>query len=257
MEYEWRDATLAEYARVPLENVILLDEKRLLGSPSEGGLGYTVEDLSYLEEVLIPYGGLIDIDLKPGETIIVAPATGGFGGAAVQVALAMGAGKVIAMGRNEEALARVQKLDSGRVTTVKLTGSWESELEALRKAADGEDIDAFFDISPRMAQNSTHFKAGIMALRRGGRVSFMGGLLEDLPLPIRHIMHANIQLKGKWMYEREDIPKIMKLVHRGLLKLGEKGGNQIVGKFGLEQWKEAFDTAAEKAQLGQMAVMVP
>jgi NADPH:quinone reductase-like Zn-dependent oxidoreductase len=54
----------------------------------------------------VPYGGLRDIDLKPGETIIIAPAAGSFGGAAVKLALAMGA-LVIAVGRNPEALKKL------------------------------------------------------------------------------------------------------------------------------------------------------
>src|ERR1700723_2917069 len=49
-------------------------------------------------------GGLIAGDLKAGETIVVNGATGGFGGAGVAVALAMGAGKVVAAGRNGRTL---------------------------------------------------------------------------------------------------------------------------------------------------------
>jgi NADPH:quinone reductase-like Zn-dependent oxidoreductase len=41
---EWRDSTYAEYAKVPLENCVPLDEARLLG-PGAGSLGYTVSDL--------------------------------------------------------------------------------------------------------------------------------------------------------------------------------------------------------------------
>ncbi|MCJ1330134.1 hypothetical protein MMC10_006816 [Thelotrema lepadinum] len=253
MEHEWRDSSLAEYARVPMENCIPLDEKRLLGLPEDGGLGYTIEDLAYLQTPLIAYGGLIDIDVKPGETVIVAPATGGFGGSAVQVALAMGAGTVIAMGRNEAALERVRGVDPTRVKTVKMTGNLETELEALKAFG---PIDAFFDISPPMAQNSTHFKACIASLRRNGRASLMGGMHGDLSIPFRAVMHKNLTLKGKWMYEREDIAGFMRLIHSGLLKLGPKAGNEIVGKFGLEGWKEAFDLAAEKAQMGQMVVMI-
>ena len=40
---------------------------------------------------LVPYGGLLAIDLKPGETLLVSGATGNFGSAGVAVALAMGA----------------------------------------------------------------------------------------------------------------------------------------------------------------------
>ena len=253
VEKEWRDATLAEYSRVPLENCIPLDERRLLGSPQEGGLGYTMDDLGYLQMPLVAYGGLIDIDFKAGETIVIAPATGQFGGAAVQVASAMGAGTIIAMGRNEEALKLVESLDPSRIKTLKITGDWESELKALKEFG---PIDAFFDISPQMAIDSSHYKSCLSSLRRNGRASLMGGL-GDLKIPAWAMVFGNLQIKGKWMYDREDIAGFMRLVHSGLFKLGPKGGNEITGKFGLEQWDEAFDMAAEKARMGQMALMIP
>ena len=253
VEKEWRDATLAEYTRVPLENCIPLDEARLLGSPQKGGLGYTADDLGGLQLCLVAYGGLVDIDLKAGETVIIAPATGQFGGSAVQVALAMGAGTVIAMGRNEEALKRVETLDPARVRTLKMTGDWEAELEALKRFG---TIDAYFDISPPMAQGSTHYKSCISSLRRHGRASLMGGL-GDITIPVRAVVFGSLQLKGKWMYNRTDIPGFMRLVHSGLLKLGSNGGNEVTGKFGLEQWDAAFDMAAEKARVGQMTLITP
>jgi NADPH:quinone reductase-like Zn-dependent oxidoreductase len=95
----WRDGTFAEYAKMPLENCIPLNETRLCG-----GLGYALQDLLYMHYMLVPFGGLRDIHLETGETVVVSPATGGFGGAAVQVAIAMGA-RVIAVGRNESKLA--------------------------------------------------------------------------------------------------------------------------------------------------------
>lgn len=253
MENEYRDGTFAEYSRVPLENCIPLDETQLLSPQEQGGLGYTMDDLGYLQIPLIAYGGLIDIDIKPGETVIIAPATGQFGGAAVQVALAMGATTIIAMGRNEEALKRVESLDPRRVKPLRMTGDWKGELEALKAFG---TIDAYFDISPPMAADSSHYKACISALRRNGRVSLMGGL-GDIVIPVFPVVHKNLQLKGKWMYERGDIAGFMRLVHSGLLKLGRAGGNEITGGFGLEEWDEAFTMAAEKARVGQMALIIP
>jgi NADPH:quinone reductase-like Zn-dependent oxidoreductase len=76
MRGEWKDATYAEYAKVPLENCAVLDEGRLSRVREEGGLGYKIEDLTDLSRLAIPYGGLSGIGLKAGETVIVAPATG-------------------------------------------------------------------------------------------------------------------------------------------------------------------------------------
>ena len=84
------------------------------------GWGYEIGDLAVIFRLMVPYGGLRHIDVKAGETIIVSPATGGFGGAAVLVALAMGV-RMIAMGRNVAALESIKKR-SGRIESVPLTG---------------------------------------------------------------------------------------------------------------------------------------
>lgn len=242
---EWRDSTYAEYAKIPLENCHPLNEKRLLGGIEEGGLGYTVEHLVYIASLLVPYGGLRDIELKSGETIVVAPATGGFGGAAVEVSLAMGA-RVIAMGRKPDALKRVASAagnDNKRVETVQITGNMQVDTEALKSF--GGPVDAFFDISPVAAAKSTHIKSCILSLKHGGRGSLMGGVREDTPIPLLVVMRRNLQLKGRWMYPREAISELIKMVEVGVLKLGSSAGGQVVGKYGLEDWKKAFDAAAE------------
>lgn len=89
------------------------------------------------------------------------------------VALAMGA-KVIAMGRNQEALSflKARVTAPERVETVQITGSVEADCKELKKFG---LIDAFFDIGPPEAAASTHFKSCILALRHGARISIMGG----------------------------------------------------------------------------------
>jgi D-arabinose 1-dehydrogenase-like Zn-dependent alcohol dehydrogenase len=246
---EWRDSTYAEYVKAPLENCHVLDEKRLCSPLNEGGLGYSIEQLSWLSVPLVPYGGLKSIDLKPGETIIIAPATGSFGGGAVLVALAMGA-RVIAMGRNAEALAKLKTLGR-RVETVQIIGDVQQEMTELKKFA---PINAFLDISPSEAQNSTHFKSATLSLAHGGRVSLMGGLLQDLPIPHRFLMRFNITVKGNWMYTREDVSTMMKLIEVGLLTLDHV---KVVGKYPLESWEEAFEIALNNSAFGQITLLEP
>jgi hypothetical protein len=59
------------------------------------------------------------------------------------------------------------------------------------------------------------------------------------------------------MYERSDIPDLIKLVEHGMLKLGEQGGSQITSRFPLEQWRKAWDVAVEEAGFGKMVVIQP
>jgi D-arabinose 1-dehydrogenase-like Zn-dependent alcohol dehydrogenase len=247
MHGEWRNATFAEYCKAPLENCFALDESRLCR-----GLGYEIDQLGWILQGLVPYGGLKSIGLQPGETIVIAPATGGFGSAAVVVALSMGA-RVIAMARNATELEKIKSLNRSRIDTVAITGNQEQEIAALKKFG---RINAFLDISPPMAQNSTHFKSAISSLSRGGRVSLMGGFIEDVAVPHRFIMRNDIALKGKFMYDREDILSFLQLLESGVLDF--KDIVKVTGKYGLQDWKEALDTAFEQGgRLGHLVVFNP
>jgi len=252
MEGMWRDGTYAEYANCPLENLFVMDETRLLGVIVDGGMGYTVEDLMYLLTVSIPFGGLRDVDFRAGEKVIITPATGTFGSAAVVAALAMGA-RVIAMGRNVEALKETFG-SNDRVRIARNTGDVDADVEELIK--DDGPADVFFDISPGKAGRSTHFKSCIKALRRGGRVSLMGAH-EELTLPTQTIMLYDLTVRGKWMYTKEDIRVLIGLVETRYLKLGEAGGIGTVGTFPLERFDAAFEAAASISGPCLQAVIAP
>ncbi|GAM91569.1 hypothetical protein ANO11243_096210 [Dothideomycetidae sp. 11243] len=251
MAGEWRDSTYAEYTKAPLESCYVLDEERLLG---KNGLGYELEDLAYIAGLLVPFGGLRDVDFKPGESLIVGPATGPFGNCAVHLGLALGASRLTAMGRNKTVLAELERRGNGRVKTVPITGDSAAETKELR--ANGP-VDVFFDISPPFAIGSSHFKAGIEALGYRGRASLMGGQLQDIPIPIRHVMHHCIQLRGKWMYESDDVRALIKLIEAGIVKLGAPGGIGPAKKYSLDDHLAAFDTAAENAKPFSLTVICP
>ena len=251
MRGEWRNSTYAEFAKVPLEVCTRLDEEKLC---SEKGCGFSIEELTASFAPLVPFGGLKDVGLQAGETVIVAPATGNFGQAAVEVALAMGA-TVIAMGRNKEVLAQIADMHPGRVFTVPITGDVQADTAALKSHG---PIDVFFDISPPQAAQSTHFKSCMMALSHGARVSMMGGIRDDVGVPYTWVMRNNITLKGKWMYERSDIRALVNMFEKGVFALGDggRGEKKKVTGFGLDEWDQAF-TAAEKAGVGDSMVFVP
>jgi len=253
----WRDGSYAEYMAVPLENIYPVSE-HLLRSADQGGMDYKIGDLLYVHRAFVPYGGLSDINLKVGETILIAPATGGFGSAAVHIALSMGA-RVIALGRNKAILDQLasslgSKFPPGRLVTVPMTSDVDSQTEAIKAAAGNIPIDAYLDISPPSAftseGQSPHFKACIMSLRHSGRVSLMGGQME-VTLPHSRVMHWNLSIRGKWMYERQDVRSLIKMVEGGFMLLGEKGGLEKSPKaFALTQWKKAFDHAMEDVGFG-------
>ncbi|KAI0184915.1 alcohol dehydrogenase GroES domain-containing protein [Xylaria flabelliformis] len=238
MKGEWRNGTWAELVKVPAENVHVLDERLLTKE-----LGYKIIDLGYISTLLVAYGGLSDAGLRPGETIVVAPATGNFGSAAVFVALAMGAAKVIAMGRNTEKLQQILEGTSGRVKIAPITGHVEADAAALQ--AHGH-IDIYFDISPKLNSTPSYMRSAISSLRPKGRISFMGGISSDVQIPYSAIVFKGLTLHGTFMYTRQQADELIKLVETGMLPIGSQGGFETPKEFTLEQWREAFEHAYDQ-----------
>lgn len=254
MDGEWRDATWAEYAKVPLENLYVLNESLLCK-----GLGYKVEELTTLLNCVVPFGGLCEVGVQPGESVIVAPATGYYGGAAVAVALSMGC-LVVAAGRNVESLESLAKTfgASGRIKTVALTGDAGADLGNLKAAAGSlKGADVYIDFSPPAAATSTHLITCLSALRNGGRAVLMGGIHENVSLPYGLIMFNNLRIQGRFMFERKDAERLVKMVECGLLKLGNSIGMERFSKFSLKEWESGIKVAADEKGWGGQALMCP
>ena len=242
----WHHGSWAELVKMPLENVLRFDESKLQKQ------GVTIKDLGFFTQLIIGYGGLRDSNLSPGETVLISTATGNFGGAAVHVALAMGA-RVIAMGRNQSVLARLKALSPNRVETVTISGSEETDLDALSKLG---PIDVFLDMTPTKAQSVSHVRAGIMAVRHGGRIS-LGGGLGDLNLPYGIVMFKRLTLKGTMMYSREQVQELIQMIETGILRLGPEAGLTVEKTFELEDWNDAIETAAKEAGAGRAVLFTP
>jgi NADPH:quinone reductase-like Zn-dependent oxidoreductase len=252
----WRDGTYAEYCRAPLENVFALDEKRLCGPVSEGGFGYSIDDLSHLMPTTVPFGGLRSINVKAGETVIVSPATGLFSGSAISVALAMGA-DVIAVSRNADGLTKIKTMFPS-VSTVQATGDAEADTASITAAAGSHPPDAFIDLSPPESTGSSGVTACMLAVKPYGRIVLMGGRGDtNIPIPWGVALYRNLTIKGGFMYERDDVRDVIRLLETGRIKLGEKNGYKIAGKYGLEEWEKAADAALEHTAFGSSVVLHP
>jgi alcohol dehydrogenase len=212
---------------VPAETLTVLD--------SLGGIG--AARLTALTRLTIPYGGLLKSGLRPGQTAIIGGATGNLGAAAVLVALAMGAAKVVAVGRDEEAMAALETINPQRVVAVALKGDGvEKDAERIRSAA--PPIDVYFDMTGR-ALNPEPILAAVGALRRGGTAVFMGGVKADLPLSYKNIMINELTIRGNFMYPRSAPKELASMVRAGLLDLSVFN----IVEFPLANIEEAIDRA--------------
>ncbi|GFG17891.1 NAD(P)-binding protein [Aspergillus udagawae] len=139
------------------------------------------------------------------------------GSAAVPVALTMGA-SVIAMGRDLGKLRKLQEISGGgRLQVVQITNDHKQEMDALAQC---EPFEAFFDVSPPRAAGSSHIRSGMLSLKHSGRVVLMGSGIGDVTVPVAVLMAKNLTIKGKWMFEPEDVRRMIQMVEAGILPLG-------------------------------------
>jgi len=247
----WREGCWQTHTVIPLENAIPLDEDALVKKH-----GYEIEELPFIHRLAIAYGAVSNIDIKAGEAVIVGPATGQFGGAAVEVASAVGA-RVIALGRNADTLDKL-KATVPRVETVVITGDVERDSQAIQAANGGRAADAFIDYTPHTVHNEpSHIKSTLLSLRKRGRVALMGGLTGNIELPYFLMIVKSLELKGKWMYTRAEIRNLVKMIEVGTLKIGKAAGHTVDGKFRLEDHEEALVTAAKHTAWGSSVVFTP
>ncbi|MFC3068773.1 alcohol dehydrogenase catalytic domain-containing protein [Phenylobacterium soli] len=211
LQQHYRHGSWAEQMLVPTENVFPLGDI----DPADAGRWCA------LSLALVPYGGLLAIDFRPGETLLVSGATGNFGSAGVAVALAMGAACVVAPGRNTAVLQDLERRFGARVRTVALTGDPAEDTRRMQAAAPGP-IDAVLDLLPPEAPASA-VRAAAMAVREYGRVVLMGGVGmlggEDFALPYPWLMRNNVTVKGQWMYPPAANVSLINLVRSGVLDL--------------------------------------
>jgi NADPH:quinone reductase-like Zn-dependent oxidoreductase len=245
LQKHFRHGSFAEQMMVPTENV------KPIGAIDQG------EAASWcaIGTCLVPYGGFLAAKLQAGETVLVSGATGKFGTAAVAVALAMGAGCVIAPGRNEAAMADLARRFGPRLRTVKLGGNEDEDRQRMLAAAPG-GIDCVLDILPPSVTTTT-VRAALMTVRPYGRVVLMGGVGmlggAGLELPYPWIMRNCISIHGVWMYPPEATLGLVSLVRSGLLRLDDFA----VTEFDLDHANEAVAHAAANGGPFKMTVLRP
>ncbi|MEU3644213.1 zinc-binding alcohol dehydrogenase family protein [Lentzea sp. NPDC034063] len=237
------DGSFAELMRVPTENVYVLP------------VGADPARWSALGVHTIPYGGLLAGGLAAGETVLISGATGNLGSSAVAVALAMGAGHVVAPGRNRAVLDLLADRFGPRLSPVELSGDEDADRSAMAAATDGP-VDLVLDLLPPQAPSSAA-RAAAMTVREYGRVVLMGGVGmlggADLALPYPWIMRNSVTVRGQWMYPRTANVGMIRLVAAGALDLVPERNTG----FGLGQVNDAVTYAAAHGGPFDRTVLTP
>jgi len=204
---DFRHGSLRELAEFPAATIVALDGLDAVPSSRLAALG----------KFSVPFGGLRRGRLAAGETVAINGATGYFGSAAALAALALGASRVVALGRRASALAKLVELGGGRVKPVVLTGERAADVAAIREAAGG-GVDLAFDMVGQ-ATDANATLAALRSLRRNGRLVLMGSMQVDLPIPYGEMLLNNWELIGNFMYTRADYLTLVALAASGQLPL--------------------------------------
>jgi alcohol dehydrogenase len=245
LQAHFRHGPFAEQMLLPMENAVRVHGLNQADAHAEA------QRWCALIAFLVPYGGLLAANLKAGETVLISGAAGHFGSAGVAVALAMGAGRVVATGRNTSALEALARRFGPRVTPVVLSGDEGEDQQRMREAASGP-IDTVLDLLPPLP-DAAPVRAAAMTVRPHGTVVLMGGLRVGVELPYAHLMRNCITVRGQYMYPRDAPERLAALIRCGLLSLDAFA----VTSFPLDQANEAVAHAAANGGPFRLTVIQP
>lgn len=148
----------AQYVKAPEDNLILIPDN------------VSYDEAGIVESVVCPVGGLMRLGVHFGETVLVY-GVGPAGIAFIQGAKAMGAGKVIAVARNDERLRRAKKFGADLLINSKR----EDVKEKVMEFTGGKGADLVCEAAGSGATTKSAFEC----VKRAGRIMLYGIPNED------------------------------------------------------------------------------
>ncbi|MFH0301708.1 zinc-binding dehydrogenase [Bradyrhizobium sp. 31Argb] len=239
LQTRWRDGVFAEVAHWPAACV----------TPLSGLEDRPATELIGLAKLIVPFGGLQRSGLRGGQTIIINGASGYFGSGAVMLAVAMGAGRVVAVGRKRAALELLRETFGPRVIPAVVSGNAAEDLPIIRRAAAG-GAEVALDLLGNAGSTSTTLSC-LRALKRGGRLVLMGSAEAPLELSFREMLANDWEVVGQFMYDRTAPGQLAALAAENLLDLRQIN----VTAFSLADIKRAVEAAALMQGLDLTAVV--
>src|SRR5215212_4102520 len=191
--------------------------------------GISDEEAAMLDPTAIALHTVIRGGQRAGDTVVVI-GPGVMGLLVAQCARALGAGRVIVVGRGQR-LATAASLGHD---TVDFTAS--DPVAAIRERTGGLGADVALECSG--APDAVGQCVGM--LRKGGRAAVIGIPLEDARLPMQRLVLDEIDVVGVRAAAGE-MPRAIELVAGGRIRLREL----ITHRFSLEDFAEAYATFLE------------
>ncbi len=220
------DGGYADYTAVRAENAIAISSDLTDAELATFPCAYTTA------ENLVARTGL-----QPGETVVIAGASGGVGSAAVQLCRLRGA-KVIAIASTTKA---------GLVTSLGATAVVDRDdpdLEGAVRAAAGGPLDVALDVV-----GGKTFMPLVNALRQGGRYSTSGCISGPMvEFDLRQLVYKDLQFTGATIVPPGTMVRLVGLIEQGLLK------PLLAETFALKDLAQAQEAFMRKAHVGNIVV---
>ena len=167
----------AQYLKAPAKNVIPLPDE------------ISDEEAAIFESAACPSGGLMRIGVRMGETVVVY-GIGPAGLAFIQTAKALGAGKVIVVGRNKKRLEKALHFGADVV----ICSSEENTPERILELTNGNGAGLVCDTTgaPKIIEEAVNVVAN------GGRVVLYGLPAEtaEMQFPVKTIIMKQLEIHG-------------------------------------------------------------
>ncbi len=197
------------------------------------------EEAAMLDPTAIALHTVVRGGHRPGDTVVVV-GPGVMGLLVAECARALGAGRVLVVGRGQR-LAKAAELGH---EPVDFTAG--DPVEAVRELTGGSGADVALECSG--AAEAVEQCVGM--LRKGGRAAVIGIPMEDARIPMQRLVLDEIDLVGVRAAAGE-MPRAIELVATGRIRLAEL----ITHHFALEDFADAYAAFTERRD-GALKVIV-
>lgn len=178
-------------------------------------------------------------DLRIGETVLISSVSSGIGSAAVQLAKLAGA-FVIGTSSSQEKLDRATELGMD----VGIDYTTEDVPARVAEITGGRGVDLAYE-----HVGGERFQASLASLTQDGRLVTCGAHAQEVvDFDIVPFFRAQHTIIGSFVYQREELEKVLDFASRGLLK------PLIHDTFGLDQTREAFQQLESRAAFGKILI---
>ena len=222
------DGGYAEYSCIRSENAVRIETSLSYAELATYPCAYTTA------ENLVSRSGL-----RPGESVVIAGASGGVGSAAIQLCRLRGA-RVIAIASPAKS-EFLKQLGADQVIDRNTTGLEQAIADAAQSR-----IDVALDVV-----GGSMFMPLINSLRQGGRYSTSGSIAGPLvEFDLRQLVYRDLQLTGATIVPPGTMRRLVSLIEQGLLK------PLLARSFPLEDLCKAQEMFMQKQHVGNIVVEI-